>query len=392
MEILDPVHGHIQISAIEKPLIESPFIQRLRNIKQLTAADILYPGGVHTRFNHSIGAMWIGSKYAEHLYPNDDHIRQLVRICMLFHDCGHVIGSHAYDDTIYSKIYPNHKKGHDQHRFKIIQHPSLKKKIEATGVKIQEIMDVWNGTNIVLAEICQGQLGADRLDFTMRDSYFCGTSHLGKICLDRIINNSQICERNGKQMLHYSLKIKDDVLAALTSRLNMYRNVYHHKTCNAAQIIYRKMLEHATVPLKLVERTVDLNQFKLLTDYVIGELFCNQSNLTTKDNLSLLKARHYAKMLLRRDLPKVIWERVVEHTENNHKVIKSEMEQYVKDNNLNNIIMDEIVNIKYIDSETIYFVDRDGKSYNLLDITRNGQYEYYNIGLSNYSIYRIYKI
>jgi len=386
MEILDPVHGHIVISVLEKPLIESPFIQRLRNIKQLTAADILYPGGVHTRFIHSLGAMWIGSKYAEHLFPNNTHIRQLVRICMLFHDCGHVIGSHAYDDTVYAVIYPGFKKGHDQHRFKIIQHPDIKRDIEATGVKIEEIVDVWSGKNKVLSAICQGQLGADRLDFTMRDSYFCGTSHLGKICLNRIINNSSINIRNGIQELHYSLKIKDDVLATLTSRLNMYRNVYHHKTCNAAQIIYRKMLEESMYHLNLPNRTNDLEKFKMLTDYVIGEIMDENSKYYNE----LTKARYYASKLIKRELPKMIWEKIVEHTEDNHIVMKKEMEDYIKKNNINNAILDEIVDVKYIDAENIYFIDKDGTSYNLIDLTKKGQYEYYNISLKNYSIYRIY--
>lgn len=386
MEILDPVHGHIVISKLEKPLIESPYIQRLRHIKQLTAADILYPGGVHTRFNHSIGAMWIGSKYAEHLYPGDSHKRQLVRICMLFHDCGHVVGSHAYDDTVYALIYPGYRKGHDQQRYKIIQQPGLKEKIEATGVKVEEVMDVWKGKDRVLSAICQGQLGADRMDFTIRDAYFCGVSHLGNICLNRIINNSSIMERNGIKELHYSLKIKDDVLSALTSRLNMYRNVYHHKTCNAAQIIYRKMLETSMHPLKLVERTKDLESFKYLTDYVIGEII-------SSNDKELDEAKKYAeKLITRQGLPKMVWEKVVEHTEDNHRVIVEEMKKYVVDNGLTNVILDEIVDIKYIDAEKIYFVNKEGKSMNLLDVTMESQYEHYNVSLKNYSIYRVYRM
>jgi HD superfamily phosphohydrolase len=387
MEILDPVHGHISISELEKPLVESPYIQRLRHIKQLTAADILYPGGVHTRFIHSLGTMWIGSKYAEHLYPGNKHIRQLVRICMLFHDCGHVVGSHAYDDTVYSVIYPGVRKGHDQQRFKVIQDKTLRKEIEATGITIEEIMDVWNGKNKVLSAICQGQLGADRLDFTKRDAYFCGVSHLGKICLERIIKNSSINVRNGVEELHYSIKIKDDVLAALTSRLNMYRNVYHHKTCNAAQIIYRKMLESSMYILDLPNRTKNLEQFKSLTDYVIGEILDKNS----KSYDQLTEARKYAMILVsRQGLPKMVWEKVVEHTKDNHMVIKKEMDLYVKENDIKNAIIDEIIDIKYIDGDTIYFMDKDGVSYNLVDITQKGQYEYYNISLMNYSIYRIY--
>jgi len=382
MDILDPVHGHIHIYEVEKPLIESSFIQRLRNIKQLTAADILYPGAVHTRFNHSIGAMYIGSKYANILFPKDSHMKQLIRLCMLFHDCGHVVGSHAYDDAVYSKIYENCRKGHDMHRFKIIQHPEIKDNIEKTGVKVEEIMDVWSGKNVLLSEVCQGQLGADRLDFTMRDSYFCGTGHLGKICLDRIINNCSIYKIDGVDRLHYSLKVKTDLLSMLTSRLNMYMNVYHHKTCNAAQIIYRKMLEHSMEPLKLVERTKDLEKFKLLTDYVIGEIMMDGRE-------ELKEGRLYAEKLLKRELPKMIWEKVVEHTSDNHEVIKKEMNEYIIENNIENYILDEIVDIKYIDAENINLIDKDSRSCNLLELSKKGEYEYYRL-LRNYSIYRIY--
>lgn len=384
MEILDPVHGHIQVSEEEKKLIDSPYIQRLRHVKQLTAADNIYPGGGHTRFLHSIGSMNIGTMISDHLFSNDPHTRQLIRLCLLFHDCGHGIGSHAYDETVYSRIYPTHKKGHDQHRFKIIQSPHIKNIIEnECNVKIQEIFDVWNCKNKIIHEVCQGQLGADRLDFTVRDAYFCGTSHFNSISLSRIINNSYVF--HGK--VCYSLKIKDDVLLALTSRLNMYKNVYYHHTVTAAQILFKKMLSNACDGLNLIERTKNIEEFKNINDYIIGEIICWNGN---NDKMKI--AQECAKNLLNRKLPKIVWEKVVPSgNENNEKVLKIQNEkikEYVCDNE--EYVCDN-THLKYIDTDNIFFINTHIDSPSPLSLSSLlDECTQYNI--KNFSIYRIYKM
>ena len=119
MHIKDPVHGLIDV--IEEYFVTSPFVQRLNNIKQLANAYYVYPGGVHTRFNHSIGVMYLADKYANHLFPGNKKLISLLRMAALLHDSCHGVGSHSYDNTVYRHIYPDVEKGHDKHRIHFLR-------------------------------------------------------------------------------------------------------------------------------------------------------------------------------------------------------------------------------------------------------------------------------
>ncbi len=105
--IQDPIYGSIPFSASEKAIIDSPLFQRLRFVGQLTGASQVFPGGVHTRFSHSLGAMHIAGLYATHLSSfinmekDKDTLIRVARIAALLHDIGHGPFSHAYDHTVY---------------------------------------------------------------------------------------------------------------------------------------------------------------------------------------------------------------------------------------------------------------------------------------------------
>jgi len=92
--IRDSVHGNLQLDELEIKLIDTPQIQRLRRIKQLGFTYLVYPGANHTRFEHSIGTMYLASKLANHLNLDDDQKRML-RISAILHDSGHGPFSHV---------------------------------------------------------------------------------------------------------------------------------------------------------------------------------------------------------------------------------------------------------------------------------------------------------
>ncbi len=320
--VRDPVHGYIRLSIPETTLIDSPFVQRLRWISQLSGVKLVFPGGTHNRLAHVMGVMRLAGDYANHLFEDDPeriHKVQVARLAGLLHDIAHGAFSHAYDDTVYRELYPGNPHGHDTHRFKLIQSEYLKPLIQDCGVEPDEIIDLWNGKDTVLQAIVQGALGADRMDFMLRDSYFAGTTHFGTVASTRIISNAVVKEHDGMPALHYDVKVLDDIFQALLGRFYMYRGVYFHKASSAADILIRHMLAAASKPLKLAERTADLEQYQFINDYtIVGEIMTSQV-----DGIEL--ARHYCQRLIQRDLPKLVWETIV--SEKVVRTISSDLEK-----------------------------------------------------------------
>ncbi|TLY00365.1 MAG: HD domain-containing protein, partial [Thaumarchaeota archaeon] len=111
-EIRDPVHGYVKITEVERDLIDSPFIQRLRRIHQLAGAYLVYPGAVHSRFEHVIGTMNVAGMIAESLSKrigiDNDEIQE-VRLAALLHDAGHGPFSHMYEEVLTEKTDLTHE-------------------------------------------------------------------------------------------------------------------------------------------------------------------------------------------------------------------------------------------------------------------------------------------
>lgn len=314
--IRDPIHNWIRFSDDEKALIDTPLVQRLRWVRQLGVVHLVYPGGNHTRFEHSIGAMHLAGKYIKRLLktvdlPEAARIAQLTRAAALLHDIGHGPFSHSFDRAVYSKIYDSEAHGHDFHRHYIIHSSSeirtalerlkltpsdiswvwLASEDDATTLKVQEITGGLDEKRVedwlceVIHAITQGPLGADRIDFTLRDSYYTGTAHFGTIGATRIIDSARIDSRR----LTYNFKVIDDIVNALRGRKHMYASVYMHKASLAASYLVEEFLEQATEPLRLVSRTKNLEEFLYLTDSILSE----SSRFPS------------ARALLRRELPKL---------------------------------------------------------------------------------------
>lgn len=300
--IRDPVHKWIRFSDDEKALLDTPLVQRLRWVRQLGVAHLVYPGGNHTRFEHSLGAMHLAGKYMKKLCvasPLDNSMMtsaslvQLARAAALLHDIGHGPFSHSFDRAVYSKLYDSEAHGHDFHRHYIIHKSAeIRTALSRLGISPSDISWVWLATSDVstvakineitggLGEktlddwlytavhaITQGPLGADRIDFTLRDSYYTGTQHFGTIGASRIIANASIkhCQ------LVYNAKVLDDIVNALRGRKHMYVSVYMHKAALAASELVEEFLEEATDELALVERTRNLERFVSLTDSIVSE-------------------------------------------------------------------------------------------------------------------------
>lgn len=370
--IHDPVHGWIEYSSEEKEVIDSRLVQRLRWVSQLTGASEVFPGGTNTRFLHSIGAMHLAGKYFDSLAKQTEfpiiperrnYYRTLVRLGGLLHDIGHGPFSHAFDSSVYQEIYGIKDGGHDRHREIIVHSDLLAPHLRRCGVEPDDLIALWNANSSAyqnkpkeeqeILDIChllvQGPLGADRMDFTLRDSYFMGTTSFGDIASDRIIGNAIVKRVNNRLCLCYRSKCLSDIIEALESRFNMYENIYLHKAVCATGLLIETMMSTATKDLRLIERTKDIHSFVLLNDStLIGEIMT-----TPIDTPDIRKSRHYLQMLLDRRLPKMVSEERIEGEEKEIPVLDGNEMVFTSRRICG-------VDTTYFEKAGIHFLTRDG--------------------------------
>jgi HD superfamily phosphohydrolase len=180
-EIKDPVHGYVYITEAEKEIIDSYPVQRLRRLRQLAGAEYVYPGANHTRFEHSIGVMYLAGKVAEN--PNISQIiseeeAEAVRIAGLLHDVGHGPFSHVFEHLLTKKL----NKTHEDITAWIIKYSELKDLLGGLGYKAEDIAELAVGSLAVrgkafLNQIIRSSIDVDKLDFVVRDTYHTGAEY-----------------------------------------------------------------------------------------------------------------------------------------------------------------------------------------------------------------------
>jgi len=234
--INDPIYGFVTIpNELIYDLINHPVFQRLRRIKQLGLTNLVYPGALHTRFHHAIGAMHLMQEAVFTLRQKDvkisDDEEQAVLIAILLHDIGHGPFSHALEHSIVRGI------SHETVSSLIMN--KLNKEFNG---KLDLALKIFNNehSKLFLHQLVSSQLDMDRLDYLKRDSFFTGVSE-GVISSDRIIkmlnvvNNELVVE----QKAIYSIE------KFLIARRLMYWQVYLHKTVLSAETLLMNILMRA---------------------------------------------------------------------------------------------------------------------------------------------------
>ncbi len=302
--IKDTVHGLIPVDDDMMKVIDTPVFQRLGRVKQLTSAEYVFPGARHTRKEHSIGTMFLASKYALSLGLSDEDTK-IIKTASLLHDIAQGPYSHSWDTIIYVLLYPGIHKGHDKHRHEIIKN-LLCDILNQIGIEPEDISKVWNNKNPVLSAILSGPLGVDRGDFSRRDTLYTATTHFGYMETDRIINSASVHTKDdGTQVLAYNEeKVIHDAIQGLTSRLYMYNTIYLHKTVIAASILIEAAIKSAVDYFDLLERTKNLNSFIYLNDSILDQILSNSAP-------ELEEARSYARRIYHRELPKMVTEDII---------------------------------------------------------------------------------
>jgi uncharacterized protein len=232
----DPVYGFISIpQEIIFDVIEHPYFQRLRRIKQLGLTHLVYPGALHTRFHHVLGAMHLMSKAVATIRRKGHEIteeeEQGVLLAILLHDIGHGPFSHALEHDIVSGVSHEEISG-----FFIDQ---LSKEFDGELDMALEIFRN-NHPKKFLHQLVSSQLDMDRMDYLNRDSFYTGVSE-GIIGSDRIIEMMDVKDGN----LVLEEKAVYSIEKFLVARRLMYWQVYMHKTVVAAEFMLIHTLRRA---------------------------------------------------------------------------------------------------------------------------------------------------
>ena len=274
MEIRDPVHGSIPISEEERCLIEHPYFQRLRQIKQLGFSEFVFPGATHTRYLHSLGVMHVASQAYDRLLgttlnsPESRRLKQTLKLAALLHDIGHAPLSHATESVMppvkdlkiadrFVEGPKTRRAGHEDYTIKSIVDSSfasafekLEKKFGITRDAVAEVIMgktsdpsyfQFQGMNLfpLLHQLVSSEMDCDRMDYLLRDSYFCGVSY-GKFDLDWILDNLQIVPIDGEAFIGIGQRAVATFDDFLLSRFHMFLMVYfHYKSVCLEQMLFK---------------------------------------------------------------------------------------------------------------------------------------------------------
>ena len=255
--INDPVHGFIDIPyGLVFNIIEHPYVQRLREIKQLGMTHLVYPGACHTRFAHALGSMHLMREAINSLRSKDVPVsgdeETAACIAMLLHDVGHGPFSHALEGKLITSI------GHEEISLELMDRINR----EMDGA-ISDSISIFTGEypKMFLHQLVSGELDVDRLDYLTRDSFYSGVAE-GMIGLERIIQ--MLTVRDGRLIIE--AKGVHSIEKFLISRRMMYWQVYLHKTVIAAERLMANILKRAREMIKSGENLEMSGQLRFLLE------------------------------------------------------------------------------------------------------------------------------
>lgn len=234
--INDPVHGFITLPGESVfSVIEHPFFQRLRRIRQLGLTHMVYPGAMHTRFLHSLGALHLMQQAIHTLRQKgldiSDEEETALHFGILLHDVGHGPFSHALEHSIVSGIH------HEDISLAFMRELNRQFKGE-----LDNAISIFSGSypKQHFHQLIAGQLDMDRLDYLKRDSFFCGVAE-GIINEDRIIKTLNVV---GNRLVIEAKGIYS-IEKFLIARRLMYWQVYLHKTVIVSEYLLMNILKRA---------------------------------------------------------------------------------------------------------------------------------------------------
>ena len=263
-EILrDPIWNNIRVDELALELIDTATFQRLRNIRQLGLAYVVYPGATHSRFEHALGTYHLSRQTLALLCESDPALRvdqskqAIVRSAALLHDIGHYPFSHALEE-----IGQLHHE--DVARPLITQGEIaevLRRRIgEDAPARIFEL--IRGVSRSPLQGLISGSLDLDKIEYLKRDAFMCGVPY-GEIDVDRLTNSMLVLDDpdTGRPALGVREKGLSALESLLFAKYQMYRNVYWHHAVRSATAMYKRMVDDA-----LRSRALDASLLPSYTD------------------------------------------------------------------------------------------------------------------------------
>jgi uncharacterized protein len=244
--IRDAVHGDMAFDAVERSIFDSPPMQRLRGIKQLGMASLVFPSAVHTRFEHSLGAAWMAKRLLRSLESAgiriDPEEQQTAVLATLLHDVTHIPFGHTFEDE--RRLFDRHDE--DSRRLDhFLNHPELKRTLEECGQfeRMRNVLSKSPDASPLAKDIVAGAVGADLLDYLQRDAFFCG---LALRYDERLFQLFSVVDGRLVVKLHKGGTLRRDALSELIHLLQMRyalteRVYYHHAKCAAGAMISRAL-------------------------------------------------------------------------------------------------------------------------------------------------------
>ena len=247
MIIRDPLWNNIRVDALALQLVDTPVFQRLRYVRQLGLAYLVYPGATHTRFEHALGAYHLARLTLSLLDERGElsgvsvEERAIVQAAALLHDVGHYPFSHALEE-----IGALH---HEEVAAPLVlTGPVADALTRSLGASAPErILALIRGqSESPLQGLVSGSLDLDKIEYLKRDALMCGVPY-GEIDVDRLLNSLVLVDepQTGRRVIGVLEKGLSALESLLFAKYQMYRNVYWHHAVRSATAMYKRLVDEA---------------------------------------------------------------------------------------------------------------------------------------------------
>jgi HD superfamily phosphohydrolase len=246
--IHDPIHGSLRLEGPYLDLLETPEVQRLRGIRQLGLAHLVFPGGNHSRFEHSLGVLHLVRKFGESRGLEKEELL-LLGAAALLHDVGHPPFSHTLEALMLEHLGKDHVEVGEEvirgetsllENGEALGMEGIPEKLRRWGMDPAEVASLIKGKHRkrYLAELLAGEVDLDQMDFLLRDAHFTGVA-LGMIDVERLLS-TLVIHRNRLMILGKGIEAVEGML---TARALMYSSVYFHPTVRTAELMLANAVE-----------------------------------------------------------------------------------------------------------------------------------------------------
>ncbi len=278
--IRDPLWNNIRIDREALRVLDTEPLQRLRYVRQLGHAYLVYPGATHTRFEHALGTYHLARQTLTLLTERGelDGIAPLdvavVRLAALLHDVGHYPFSHALEEA---GLPP-----HEQLAARRLRHPDLAAALAAAGIEDaeQRIAALIAGQSAhPLQGLISGSLDLDKIEYLTRDARMCGVPY-GTVDVDRLLHSLTVVETEAGRTIGVHEKGLSALESLLFAKYQMYRNVYWHHAVRAATVMFKRVVRQA-----IADGSLDPTAVPTATDEELMEAIRRAGSTPLRDRL-----------------------------------------------------------------------------------------------------------